>query len=148
VTLTVAAGGAPDGADRPDATFDLTGVRTVVEPEKAVVQTLDRRVERLPRVVTVLTTPGGLGTTGDPERDLGFIGIQFDGVAGAVLLDHQTLQRDVAVPVPLLDWLLDRGSGGFGYRQTLVHVSGTSTSDAASRTADTALLVLPAPPGP
>ncbi len=99
----------------------------------------------LPRVVTVLTTEGGLGATGDPERDLTLIGVQFDGVTGAVILNRQILQLDVAVPVPLLDWLLDRGSGEFRYRQTLVHVSGTSEADTVARSADTSLLVLPAP---
>jgi hypothetical protein len=117
----------------------------VVDPEQAVRQTLDRRVERLPRVVTLITTAGGLGASGDPERDLSVIGIQFEGVSGAVLLNQTTLQRDVAVPVPLEDWLLDRGLGSFLFRQTLVHVSGSSRSDIAWRSTDSNLLALPQP---
>lgn len=128
-----------------DVTLDVTGVRVVVDPDQAVRQTLDRRVERLPRPITLITTPGGLGTSGDPERDLAKIGVQFEGVSGAVLLDHTTLQRDIAVPVPLEDWLLDRGQGEFRFRQTLVHVSGTSRSDAEWRSTDSNLLALPQP---
>ncbi len=135
--------GSEPAADRLDVTLDVTGVRVVVSPEKAVEQTLDRRVERLPRPVTLLTTAGGLGTSGDPERDLTAIGVQFEGVAGAVLLDHSTLRADIAVPVPLRDWLLDRGAGAFRYRQTLVHVSGSSRSDTDWRSTDSNLLPLP-----
>jgi hypothetical protein len=128
-----------------DVTLDVTGVRAVVAPEKAVEQTLDRRVERLPRMVKLLTTPGGLGQSGDPDKDLTAIGVQFEGVASAVLLDHTTLKVDVAVLVPLLDWLLDRGQGEFRFRQTLVHVSGRSRSDTDWRSTDSNLLALPQP---
>lgn len=126
-----------------DVTLDLTGVRVVVVPEKAVEQTLDRRVERLPRMIKLLTTQGGLGQSGDPDKDLTAIGVQFEGVSSAVLLDHATLQVDVAVPVPLLDWLLDRGSGAFRFRQILVHVSGSSQSETDWRSTDSNLLPLP-----
>jgi hypothetical protein len=135
----------PSQPDKTDVTLDVSGVRVVVEPEQAVRQTLDRRVERLPREVTLITNAGGLGTSGDPERDLSAIGIQFEGVSGAVLLDHTTLQRDVAVPVPLQDWLLDRGLGSFQFRQTLMHVSGSSQSDKDWRSTDSNLLTLPQP---
>ncbi|MFI5735476.1 hypothetical protein ACIA49_35530 [Kribbella sp. NPDC051587] len=128
-----------------DVTLDVSGVRVIVDPEKAVSQTLDRRVERLPRVIKLITTAGGLGTSGDPERDLSWIGIQFEGVASAVVIDHTTLQSDVAVPVPLLDWLLNRGLGSFRFRQTLVHVSGRSTQDTDWRSTDSNLLALPQP---
>ncbi len=148
--LTLDTDDVPPGPGRPadgppQVLLDLSGVRVLVDPEQAVQQTLDRRVERLPRVVTLVTTPAGLGTTGDPERDLSLIGVQFDGVSGAVLLDHGTLQADVAVPVPLQDWLLDRGQGSFSYRQTLLHASGSSVSDTAWRTTDSNLLALPQP---
>jgi hypothetical protein len=135
----------PSRPDKTDVTLDVSGVRVVVEPEQAVSQTLDRRVERLPREVKLITTAGGLGVSGDPERDLSFIGIQFEGVSGAALLDHTTLQFDAAVPVPLADWLLDRGLGPVRYRQTLIHVSGSSRSDTDWRSTDSNLLPLPQP---
>jgi len=131
-----------------DVTLDVTGVRLLVDPEQAVRQTLDRRVERLPRPVTLITTPGGLGTSGDPERDLFAIGVQFEGVSAAQLLDHTTLRLDLAVPVPLVDWLLDRGLGAFRFRQTLVHLSGSSQNDKDWRSLDGNLLPLPLPPLP
>jgi hypothetical protein len=137
--------GAPEAPDQLDVTLDVSGVRVVMVPEKAVEQTLDRRVERLPRPVKLLTTQGGLGRSGDPEKDLAAIGVQFEGVASAVVLDHTTLQVDVAVPVPLRDWLLDLGLGAFHFRQTLVHVSGSSQSDTAWRSTDSNLLALPQP---
>ncbi|PRY17411.1 hypothetical protein [Kineococcus rhizosphaerae] len=131
----------PPGAS--DVQLDVTGVRVVVTPEAVVAQTLDRRVERLPRRVKLLTTAAGLGRTGDPAQDLSAIGVEFEGVAGAVLLDADTLQLDVAVPVPLRDWLLDRGEGTYSFRQTLVHVAGTSTADTAWRSSDSSLLTFP-----
>lgn len=143
--VTVTPSQTPAQPDKADVTLDVSGVRVVVQPEHVVSQTLDRRVERLPRVVTLITTTGGLGTSGDPERDLSVIGVQFEGVSGAVLLDHTTLQRDVAVPVPLEDWLLDRGLGSFHFRQTLVHVSGSSRADTDWRSTDSNLLALPQP---
>ena len=117
----------------------------MVKPEQAVGQTLDRRVERLPREVTLITTAKVFDTSGDPERDLADIGIQFEGVSGAVLLNQDTLQAKVAVPVPLEDWLLDRGLGSFNFRQTLVHASGSSRADTDWRSTDSNLLPLPQP---
>ncbi|WIN00403.1 hypothetical protein ACTOB_004107 [Actinoplanes oblitus] len=127
------------GPTSSEITLDVTGVRVVMDREQAVRLTLDRRVERLPRQVTVLTTEGGL------EPDLEKIGVQFEGVADSVLLDRGTLQREVPVPVPLADWLLDRGLGTFRFRQTLVYRSGTSSADTDWRSSDTNLLTLPLP---
>lgn len=129
--------------DDSDVTFDLTGVRVATTPEKVVEQTLDRSVERLPRRIKLLTTQGGLGNSGDPDKDLSTIGIEFEGVASSVLLDNTTLQLDVAVPVPLMDWLLDRGQGRFRFRQTLIHLSGRIQQDTEWRSWDSNLLPLP-----
>lgn len=135
----------PSQPDKTDVTLDVSGIRVVVKPEQAVGQTLDRRVERLPREVTLITTAKVFDTSGDPERDLADIGIQFEGVSGAVLLNQDTLQAKVAVPVPLEDWLLDRGLGSFNFRQTLVHASGSSRADTDWRSTDSNLLPLPQP---
>jgi hypothetical protein len=135
----------PSQPGKTDVTLDVSGVRVVVEPEQAVSQTLDRRVERLPREVTLITTAKVFDTSGDDERDLADIGIQFEGVSGAVLLNKDTLQAKVAVPVPLEDWLLDRGLGSFNFRQTLVHASGSSRADTDWRSTDSNLLPLPQP---
>jgi hypothetical protein len=136
----------PSQPDKTDVTLDVSGVRVVVDREQAVRQTLDRRVERLPREVTLITTADVFGTSDDAKRDdLSVIGIEFMGVSGSVLLNQTTLQVKVAIPVPLEDLLLDRGLGSYQFRQTLLYRSGTNQTDIDWRSTNHDPLTLPQP---
>jgi hypothetical protein len=135
----------PLGGSSPvDAVMDLAGITPVVDPEVALGLVLDEKVAlHSERSILVMTTDAALSGGTEPDKMIETIVVEFAGNVQAVL-DADHTKVDVAVPVPLIDVLLGRDTGGtYQFRQTVVYASQPA-SEEGWRTSNRGVLVVPA----
>jgi hypothetical protein len=133
----------PVGSAALEAVLDTSAVELLPDKEALLPLILDQSIDQeTERMVMVKTTTGLLAGSG-PQDAVALVVIEFRGNVN-VTLEANLLQQQVAVPVPLIDVLLNRDTEGvYRYRQTVVYQQGGRTQTGDWRESDLGVLIVP-----
>lgn len=141
ITITIRPTQPLPGQEALDAIFDLSRVRSQPDPQKILASITDQSV--LPearRRITVVTAPDVFADKATPETSISYLGVEFLG-GTQVLLRANEVQKEVDVPVPLVDWLLKRDTEGiYTYRKVIGFKSGNTSQPSAWTRSDLGIL--------